>query len=113
MDIYFLGTLPDISELLEPLKHAINGVLIRAVTDHTVTKVESDLLGFPMGMGGLGFTDPVTSFSEDEASINVTNRLVRRIVEQKDQPPDASEIRTLQLSTRKQKKNCLSRGWSR
>ena len=110
MDIYFQGTLPDIAELLEPLKHAINGALIQAVTDHTVTKVEGDLLGFPMGMEGLGFTDPVTSFSEDEASLNVTHRLVRRIVEQKDQPPDASEFRTLQLSTRKQQKNCLGRG---
>ena len=68
MDIYFLGTLPDTAELLEPLKHSINGVLIPAVTDHTVTKVERDFLGFPVGMGGLGFTDPVTSFSEDEAS---------------------------------------------
>ena len=77
MDIYFQGTLPDIAELLEPLKHAINGALIQAVTDHTVTKVEVDHLGFPMGMGGLGFTDPVTSVSEDEASVNVTNRLAR------------------------------------
>jgi len=34
---YFLRTLPDISELLEPLERAINDVLIPAVTDHTVT----------------------------------------------------------------------------
>ena len=77
MDIYFQGTLPDIAELLEPLKHAINGVLIQAVTAHKVTKVEGDHLGFPMGMGVLGFTDPVTSVSEGEASVNVTNRLAR------------------------------------
>ena len=39
-------------------------------------------------MGGLGFTDPVvTSSSEYEASIKVTNPLVRRIVEQEHQPP--------------------------
>ena len=82
----------------------INEVLIPAVTDHTVTKVERDLLGLPVRMGGLGFTDPVvTSSSEYEASIKVTNPLMRRIVEQEHQPPDASEIRTLQLSTRKQK----------
>ena len=60
-------------------------------------------------MGGLGFTDPVvTSSSEYEASIKVTNPLVRRIVEQEHQPPDASEIQTLQLSKRKQKDDCLS-----
>ena len=60
-------------------------------------------------MGGLGFTDPVaTSSSEYEASIEVTNPLVRRIVEQEHQPRDVSEIQTLQLSTRKQKDDCLS-----
>ena len=77
----------------------------------TVTKVERDLLGLPVRIGGgggvLGFTDPVaTSSSEYEASIKVTNPLVRRIVEQEHQAPDASEIRTLQLSTRKQKDDC-------
>ena len=104
---YFLRTLPDIAELLEPLERAINEVLIPAVTDHTVTKVERDLLALPVRMRGLGFTDPVvTSSSEYEASIKVTNPLVRRIVEQEHQSPDASEIQT--LSTRKQKDDCLS-----
>ena len=101
---HFLKTLLDIAELLEPLKGAINEVLIPAVTDHTVTKAEHDLFCLPVCIGGLGFTDPVvTSSSEYEASIKVTNPLVRQIVEQEDQPPDASEIQTLQLSTRKQK----------
>ena len=60
-------------------------------------------------MGGLGFTDPVVrSSSEYKASIKVTDPLVRRIAEQEHQPPDASEIRTLQLSTRKQKDDFLS-----
>ena len=60
-------------------------------------------------MGGLGFTDPVvTSSSEYEASIKVTNPIVGRIVEQEHQPPHASEIGTLQLSTRKHKDGCLS-----
>ena len=48
-----------------------------------------------------------TSCSEFEISIKVTNPLVRRVVEQEHQPPDASEIRTLQLSTGKQKDDCL------
>ena len=33
---------------------------------------------------------------------------MRRIVEQEHQPPDTSEIQTLQLSKRKQKDDCLS-----
>ena len=106
---YFLRTLPDIAELLEPLERAINEALIPAVSDHTVTKAERDLFGLPVHMGGLGFTDPVvTSSSEYEASIRVTNPLVRWVVEEEHQPPDASEIQTLQLSTRKQKDDCLS-----
>ena len=80
---YFLRTLPDIAQLLEPLELAINDVLMPAVTDHTVTNVERDLLGLPVRMDGLGLTDPVvTSSSEYEASIEVTYPLVRRIVEQ-------------------------------
>ena len=106
---YFQRTWPDIAELLEPLERAINEVLIPAVTDHTVTKVERDLLGLPVRMGGLGFTDPVvTSSSEYEASNKVTNPLVRRFVEQEHHSPDASEIRALQLSTWKQKDDCPS-----
>ena len=99
---HFLRTLPHIAELLQPLESAINEVLIPSVTDPTVTNAERDLLGFPVRMGGLRFTDPVvTSSSEYEASIKVTNPLMRRIVEQEHQPPDASGIQTLQLSTRK------------
>ena len=69
--------------ILGPLERAIDEVLIPAVTDYTVTKVERHLLGLPVQMGGLGFTDPVvTSSSEYEASIKLTNPLVRQIAEQ-------------------------------
>ena len=105
---YFLRTLLDFAQLLEPLERTINGVLIPAVTYHTVTEEECDLLGLPVRMGDLGFTDPVvTSSSEYEASIKVTNPLVRRIVEQEHQPPDTSETGTLQLRTRRQKDDYL------
>ena len=81
MDI-FPKNIPDIAELLKPLEHAINEVLKPAVTDHRVTNLERNLLGLLVHMGGLGFTDPVlTSSSEYEASIKVTNPLVGRIVE--------------------------------
>ena len=58
---YFPRTLPDIAELLEPLERVINEVLIPAVTDHTVTEAKRDLLGLPVRMGDLGFTDPVSN----------------------------------------------------
>ena len=42
------------AELTEPLERAINEVLIPAVSGHnTHTKVESDLYGVPVRMGGL------------------------------------------------------------
>ena len=93
------------AELLEPLERAINEVLIPAVTGHnTHTKVESDLLGALCAWEALN----ETSSSEYEVPIKVTNPLVRRVVEQEHQPADFSEIRTLQLSTGKQKDDCLS-----
>ena len=54
-----------VAELLEPLERAINEVFIQGVTDHTVSKVEHDLLGLPVRMGGLGFTDPVVASSSE------------------------------------------------
>ena len=43
---YFLRTLPDTAELLEPIERAINEVLISAVTDRTVTKWSATTLVF-------------------------------------------------------------------
>ena len=60
---YFLRTLLDIAELLEPLERTINEVLMPAVIDHTFTKVERDLLGLPVRMGDLGFTDSLVTSS--------------------------------------------------
>ena len=58
------------------LERAINEVLIPAVTEHIITKVERDLLRLLVRMRGRGFTDPVvTSSSEHEASMKVTNPL--------------------------------------
>ena len=69
-----------------------------ALTDHTVTKVKRDPLGLPVRMGGLGFTDPVvTSSSEYEASIKVTDPLVRRIVEK--QAPASRYLRNSNTAT--------------
>ena len=51
-------------------------IIIIIIIDHTVTKVERDLLGLPVRMGSHGFTDPVVTSS----FIKVTNPLVRRIV---------------------------------
>ena len=102
--LYFLRTLPDIADLLEPLERAITEALIPAITDRAITEAERELLALPGRMGGLGLIDPVrASPKEYEASVIATGPLVKQIVEQVHQSPDASEIRTLQLSARKEK----------
>ena len=56
---YFLRTLPDITDLLEPLERAISDVLIPSLLEHQVTEIERDLLALPVRMGGLGLVNPV------------------------------------------------------
>ena len=94
--------------MLEPLKRAITEVLIPAITDHAITEAERELLALRVRMGGLGLIDQArASPKEYEASVRVTGPLVRRIVEQVHQTPDASEIRTLEISARKEKDECM------
>ena len=55
---YYLRTRPDIEELLEPLERAIGNVLIPAMTGHTCTPAERELLPLPVRLRGLGPTNP-------------------------------------------------------
>ena len=55
---YFLRTLPDIQDLLEPLEKAISDVLIPAITEHNCGQSDRDILAQPVRLGGLGFTNP-------------------------------------------------------
>ena len=80
---YYLRTLPDIEDLLEPLERAISHALIPAITGHTCTPAERDLLALPVRMSGLGLTNPChTAASEYEASTSITKPLVEQIVAQ-------------------------------
>ena len=56
---YFLRTLPDVADLLEPLEHAISDVLIPALLEYQVAETEGDLLALAVRMGGLGLVNPV------------------------------------------------------
>ena len=56
---YFLRTLPDIADLLEPLERAISDVLIPPLLEHRVAETERDLLALPVCMGGFGLVNPV------------------------------------------------------
>ena len=88
---YFLKTLPDIADLLEPLERAISDVLIPALLEHQVTETERDLLALPVHMGGFGLESPVSqSRHEYEASIKATAPLVKQIDKQAVEPPNVA-----------------------
>ena len=54
----YLRTLPDIEDLLEPLERARSVSLIPAITGHTCTPAQCDLLALPARLGGLGLINP-------------------------------------------------------
>ena len=91
--MYFLRTLPDIADLLEPLEHTISDVLIPVLLEHRVTETEQDLLALPVRMGGLGLVNPVNqSRQEYEASIKATAPLMRQIAKQAVEPPNDEDV---------------------
>ena len=48
---YFLRTLPDIQDLLDPLENAISKVLIPAITEHRSSQLDRDILALPVRLG--------------------------------------------------------------
>ncbi|XP_073253376.1 uncharacterized protein [Porites lutea] len=105
---YFLRTLPDIGPFLEPLERAIADLLVPAITEHVTTQEERDLLELPVRLGGLGLVNPARTASQEyEASVKITCPLVRQIVKQAHEPPDETEIKTLQASARREKDELL------
>ena len=55
---YFLRTLPDIQDLLEPLESAISRVLIPAITEWQCGQLDRDILALSVPLGGLGVANP-------------------------------------------------------
>ena len=93
---YYLRTLPDIEELMEPLERTIGDALMPAMTGHTCTPAERELLALPVRLGGLGLANPCRNATKKfEASIRVTEPLVKQIKAQAHELPD-DEIRKLQ-----------------
>ena len=55
---YFLRTLPDIRDLLEPLENAISHMLIPAITERKCSQLDRNILALPVRLGGLGLGNP-------------------------------------------------------
>ena len=101
---YFLRTLPDIHDLLEPLEKAINQVLIPAITDHKCNELERDILALPVRLGGLGLGNPIHEANHEyESSAKVTAPLVERIISQTHHLPDESLVKSLQQAVKSER----------
>ena len=94
---YFLRTLPDIQDLLEPLESAISRVLIPAITDRQCDQLDRDILALPVRLGGLGVANPSSDANlEYTSSVKVTVPLVEQITSQVHQLPEDSLMRSTQ-----------------
>ena len=104
---YFLRTLPDIEDLLEPLERTIADVLIPSITDHHCTTLsERNLLALPVrlggGGGGLGIINPSQDADlQYQASMKTTAPLVKKIVSQAHETPEDAIVSSLQQSVRR------------
>ena len=81
---YFMRTLPDIQDLLEPLERAISRVLIPAITsDRQCGQLDRDIMAIPVRLGGLDVANPSSDANFDyTSSVKVTAPLVEQIVSQ-------------------------------
>ena len=107
---YFMRTLRDIGNLLQPLERAISDVLIPSLTGRTgnCSEAERDLVALPVRMGGLGLINPSESAdAEYSASIRVSAPLVSKIEEQSHETPDEAEVQSLVYATRREKDHGL------
>ena len=91
--MYFMRTLPDIENLLQPLERAISDVLIPALIERNCSEAECDLIALPVCMRGLGLIQPSDSAdAEYSASIRVSAPLVSKIEAQSHQTPEEAKL---------------------
>ena len=93
---YFMRTLPDIENLLQPLERAISDVLMPSLIGSNCSKAERDLVALPERMGGLGLINPSDSTdAEYSASIRVSAPLVIKMEAQYHEIPEETEVQRL------------------
>ena len=87
-------TIPDISDLLQPLEEAIQQHLIPALTGRPpCSREKRNLLALPVRLSGMGIINPVSSSRVFEASVRLTSPLVAIIATQdQDQSVDILEV---------------------
>ena len=79
-----MRTIPDISDLLEPLEKEIRENLIPAICGRKVNDIERNLLALPARLGGMGIINPVESGNyEYESSCELTAEQPKFVANQK------------------------------
>ena len=90
---YFMRTLLDIENLLQPSERTISNVLIPSFIGHNCSETEHDLVALPVCMGGLGPINPsVSADAEYLASIRVSAPLVSKIEAQSHETAEDAEV---------------------
>ena len=101
---YFLRTLPEIQDLLEPLENAVSQVLISAITERKCNQLDRTILALPVRLGGLGFGSPSLEASREYASsVKVTTPLVQQIVSQSHELPEDSLVKSAQQAVTRER----------
>ncbi|PFX16406.1 hypothetical protein AWC38_SpisGene19321 [Stylophora pistillata] len=106
---YFMRTLPDIENLLQPLEHAISDVLIPSLIERNCSEEERSLVALLVSMGGFGLINPSdTADTEYSAYVRVSAPLVSKIEVQSHEIPEEAEVQRLVYVTRKEKDDRLN-----
>ena len=101
---YFLRTLPDFQDLVEPLENAISPMLIPEITERKCNQLDRNILALPVRLGGLGLGDPsLEARREYASSVKVTKPLVEQIVSQSHQLPEDSLTKLAQQEVRSER----------
>ena len=103
---YFLRTLPDSQDLLEPLNNAISHIimLIPAITERKCDQLDRNILALPVRLGGLGLGNPsLEARREYTLSVKLTKPLVEQIVSQSHQLPEDSLKKLAQEEVRSER----------
>ena len=101
---YFLRTLPDIQDLLEPLENAVSQVLNPAITERKCNQLDRTILALPVRLGGLGFGIPSLEASHEYvSSVKVTTPLVQQIVSQSHELPEDSLVKSAQQAVTRER----------
>ena len=94
---YAMRTIPNTSQLLQPVENAIRNMLIPALTEQQqISDADRNLIALPIRLGGLGIPNPCQyAQHEFENSIKLTKSLAEAIIEQAATASDNAVSRNL------------------